>query len=116
VTDPEAFAAEWIDAWNSHDLPRILSHYAPEIAFTSPASTRFTGDPTGRIDGKAALEAYWSRALAAAPDLTFTLRAVLKGPRSIAVRYESSRTGGEVVEVLRFGDAGLVVEAAAYYE
>lgn len=109
-------AQDWIAAWNSHDLDAILAHYAQEIVFVSPASTRITGDPTGRVVGKAALRVYWGKALAGAPDLTFTLRKVFRGPDSLAIAYHSSRTGGEVVEVLRFGPDGLAVEAAAYYE
>lgn len=116
MIDPRAAAEEWIAAWNAHDLDRILGHYAPDIVFTSPASTRITGDPSGRVVGKAALEAYWAAALAGGPDLTFTLLGVLSGPDGVAIRYRSSRTGGEVVEVLRFGPDGLVHEAAAYYE
>lgn len=116
MIEPKAFAAEWIAAWNSHDLPRILSHYAEDVVFTSPASTRITGDPSGRVVGKAALEAYWSRALAQIPDLTFTLRSVLSGPNAVAIRYFSSRTSAEAVEVLRFNDDGLAIESAAYYE
>ena len=30
---PDAFAAEWIAAWNAHDLDRILAHYAEGIVF-----------------------------------------------------------------------------------
>lgn len=26
-TDAQKFAQEWVDAWNSHDLDRIMSHY-----------------------------------------------------------------------------------------
>lgn len=116
MIDPAAFAAEWVEAWNTHDLDRILTHYADDIVFISPASTRYTGDPSGRVAGKAALAAYWGRALAAIPDLRFTLRSVLSGPNAVAIRYFSSRTQAEVIEVLRFGPDGLVAEAAAYYE
>jgi len=116
LTDPRAFAEAWIQDWNHHDLDRILSHYSHDVVFVSPASTRVTGDPSGRVVGKVALAAYWGRALELAPDLTFTLRGVLSGPDGVAIRYHSSRTGAEVVEVLRFDADGLAVEAAAYYE
>lgn len=116
MTDPRAVAEAWLDAWNAHDLTRILAHFADDVVFTSPASTRITGDPTGRVAGKPALEAYWREALGRAPDLRFTLLGVLSGPDGVAIRYHSSRTGAEVVEVLRFGADGLVHEAAAYYE
>jgi ketosteroid isomerase-like protein len=26
----ESFAVEWIEAWNGHDLPRVLSHYTDD--------------------------------------------------------------------------------------
>lgn len=116
MTDPRAFAEAWIEDWNNHNLGRLLSHYGDDVVFVSPASTRITGDPSGRVVGKDALAAYWARALESAPDLTFTLRGVLSGPDGVAIRYHSSRTGAEVVEVLRFDADGLVVEAAAYYE
>ena len=112
----DTFAARWIDAWNAHDLDRILAHYADDIVFESPASTRITGDPSGRVSGKAALADYWRQALARVPDLTFTLRSVYGGAGGVAIRYHSSRTGHEVVEVLQFNEAGLASWAAAFYE
>jgi hypothetical protein len=114
--DPQAFAEAWIAAWNARDLEDILSHYAEDIVFTSAASTRFTGDPAGRVVGKAALRAYWGKALAAYPDLQFALRGVYAGPDGVAMRYFSNRTGAEAVEVARFGADGLVRDSAAYYE
>jgi ketosteroid isomerase-like protein len=33
--DAQTFAADWIGAWNSRDLNRILSHYSAEIIFLS---------------------------------------------------------------------------------
>ena len=112
----EAFARVWIEAWNRHDLEAILSHYADDIVFTSPAAAKITGDASGRVVGKAALAAYWGEALRRIPDLRFTLRSVLPGVESVAIRYHSSRTDAEVVEVVRFGPDGLAVEASAYYE
>jgi ketosteroid isomerase-like protein len=51
----EHFAAEWIDSWNSHDLERILAHWADECTFSSPLVVRVTGDPSGTVRGKQAL-------------------------------------------------------------
>ena len=31
--DYGAFAQDWQDAWNSHDLTRILSHYSDHITY-----------------------------------------------------------------------------------
>ena len=113
--DPAAFAEAWIAAWNAHDLEAVLAHYAEDIVFVSPNSTRFTGDPSGRVAGKAALRDYWAKALSVS-GLQFTLRGVYAGPDGVAIRYFSSRTGAEAVEVARFDAQGLVIDSAAYYE
>jgi len=113
--EPAAFAADWIAAWNAHDLEAVLAHYADDIVFVTPKSIPFTGDPSGRVVGKAALRDYWSRALQVA-GLHFTLRAVYAGPDGLAIRYHSSRTGADVCEVVRFDDEGLVRDSAAFYE
>jgi ketosteroid isomerase-like protein len=113
--DPHAFAQAWIELWNAQDLEGVLAHYAEDVVFVSPNSTRFTGDPSGRVVGKAALRDYWSRALAT-PGLQFTLRAVYAGPDGVAIRYFSSRTDAEAVEVARFNAEGLIAESAAFYE
>jgi hypothetical protein len=114
--DPKAFAEAWVAAWNAHDLEAVLAHYADDIVFVSPNAPRYTGDASGRVVGKAALRDYWSRALATPPPPRFDLRAAYAGPDGIAIRYFSSRTGAEAVEVVRFNPHGLVSDSAAFYE
>ena len=36
LPDPNKFAVKWIESWNSHDLNRILSHYADDVEVTTP--------------------------------------------------------------------------------
>jgi hypothetical protein len=46
--EPDAFAAEWIAAWNAHDLDRILSHYAADAVVRTPvAAARVPKDSRG---------------------------------------------------------------------
>ena len=52
-TDAERFAAEWIAAWNSGDLARILAHYAADFIFDSPFIPVVAGEPSGVLRGKA---------------------------------------------------------------
>jgi ketosteroid isomerase-like protein len=58
----DQFALEWIEAWNSHDLERILSHYAEDASMSSPFIAQIVGIPSGILQGKPALRAYWSAA------------------------------------------------------
>ena len=63
-TFAEHFAADWIEAWNAHDLNRILSHYEDDFEMSSPVIVQMAGEPSGTLRGKAAVGAYWRKALA----------------------------------------------------
>jgi|GEM_PF-237612 len=85
----EQLAAEWLAAWNRHDLEAILAHYTEEVQFASPFIAKLIGDPAGTLAGKAALRAYFAQGLAAYPRLRFTLHAVLPGADSVTLLYAS---------------------------
>jgi ketosteroid isomerase-like protein len=112
--DAEHFAAEWFAAWNSHDLARILAHWAEDCEFASPLVAKLTGDATGIVRGKQALRRYWERGLAASPDLRFELDAVYLGTDSLVIGYRNHR-GQRCAEWLRLGPDGLAVAGAAHY-
>ena len=107
---PEGFAARWQAAWNAHDLDEILSHYSDDIVFRSRKALALTG--AGTILGKAALRAYWSAALAAQPDLHFTVTQVYIGHETIVIAYRNHR-GVKAAETLTFGADGLATMASA---
>lgn len=86
----EHFAREWIEAWNSHDLDRILAHYSEGFELSSPKIVELMGEPSGRLTGKAAIRPYWAKALARIPDLKFELLTVLAGIDSLALYYRGS--------------------------
>ena len=109
-----AFAKEWIDAWNSHDLERILSHYGAGVEFRSPFIVHVLNEPSGTIRGREALRDYLARGLAAFPDLKFELMRALPGIRSVVLLYRSVR-GLLAAEVMDLDDSGKVVRVAAHY-
>ena len=109
----DRFAHEWIAAWNSHDLTRILAHYSEDFTMASPHIAVVAQEPTGVLKGKAAVASYWSKALERLPDLRFELISTFVGADSIAIHYQGVR--GPVVEVFFFNQAGLVYKAAAHY-
>jgi SnoaL-like domain len=110
--DAEAFAAEWIAAWNSHDLERILSHYSTDIVLLSPIAQQRMGD--GRVVGIDALRKYWRLGLASQLDLKFELIEVLCGHRCLTLTYRNHR-GKLVCETAEFGGDGKIVRAYACY-
>lgn len=109
------FGREWADAWNSHDLERILSHYADDAVLSSPvALQRFGGD--GTIRGKAALGNYFARGLQAFPDLRFDLIEVLWGTETIVVVFHSSVRQGKAAEVMLLNAEAKVTRIWANYD
>ena len=109
----EAFAEEWIAAWNAHDLERILSHYADDFEMASPLIVERMGEPSGRLRGKAAIRPYWGAATAKR-EIHFTLLDVLLGVDALTILYRRE-TGQLVAETIAFDAARLAVRAAAHY-
>jgi hypothetical protein len=110
----DRFAAEWIAAWNAHDLARVLAHYSDDFEMSSPYIVEIAGEPSGTLRGKAAVGEYWKKALELVPDLKFELISVLPGVGSIVLYYKGAR-GRRVAEILYFGPDRKVIRASAHY-
>jgi hypothetical protein len=110
----EAFATEWIEAWNSHDLDRILSHYSEDFALSSPFIITVAGEPSGALEGHAAVRAYWSKALARQPALHFRLVTVFSGVASIVIHYQR-HDGSFAAEHFELDPGGKVIKSSAHY-
>jgi ketosteroid isomerase-like protein len=114
ATFAQHFASEWIDAWNGHDLERILPHYADDFEMTSPMVVQLMGEPTGTLRGKTKVGAYWQKALALVPDLKFELLSVLVGVNSVTINYLGLR-GRLSAEVFHLDAHNKVIRAFAHY-
>ena len=110
----QRFAEDWVAAWNSHELDRILEHYDEDFEMSSPLIVRIAGEPSGKLRGKRAIGEYWRKALSAAPNLRFELISVFAGVDSVIIHYNGHR--GPSAELLRFGPGGKVVAASAHYQ
>lgn len=110
----EHFARDWIEAWNSHDLDRILSHYSDDFVMSSPYIAQIANEPSGTLRGKAAVSDYWALALQRMPTLHFEHLQTFTGADSVTIYYRGAR--GLAAEVFFFGADGRVVKACAHYE
>jgi len=114
MTDMKSFAAAWIEAWNSHDLDRILDHYSDDVEVTTPMIKVALGIDDGTVRGKEAARHYWSVALEKVPNLHFELVDVTRSVDSVALYYRSVM-GKMAVEVMWFNGAGKVRRVIAHY-
>lgn len=108
------FAHSWVQAWNSHDLDAVMSHYALEVVLTSPTAAKLLNDPSGTVAGKQALRSYFQRGLEAYPNLTFELLDVMWGVSSIVLYYVNQK-GTKTGEFMEFDANQKVVRVVANY-
>ena len=43
----QEFARDWVEAWNSHDIDRILTHYDEDVVLVSPVALNLLIDSKG---------------------------------------------------------------------
>ena len=107
-------ADHWLAAWNAHDLDLIMTHYGDAIELTSPVAAQLLGTSDGRVVGKANVQAYFQRGLAAYPELNFRLEDVLWGINSV-VLYYTNQKGIRTGEFMELSASGKVARVTAHY-
>jgi hypothetical protein len=108
------FANEWIEAWNSHDLDRIMAHYCEDIVLISPVAAKLLNDPAGTVRGREALRAYFQKGLEVYPQLRFELIEVMWGLSSVVLHYANQR-GTKSAEFMEIDSEGKIVNVVANY-
>ena len=114
INDSKNFAKKWIEAWNSHDIDKILEHYSDDFEITTPMIKKLLGDDSGTLYGKKDIKKYWKDALKKVPDLHFELLDVAVGVSSITLYYKSV-LNTRAMEVMFFDDSGKVCKVIAHY-
>lgn len=87
VSFAREFAQDWVDAWNGHDLERILSHYDDEVLLTSPVALKL-----------------------------LNLIDVLWGTETIVIYYINNVRGSKTAEVMLLNPAGKIRCVWANYD
>jgi hypothetical protein len=107
------FAEHWLEAWNSHDLEAVLSHFSDDVVFSSPLAAQVCEGSDGVVRGMAALRDYWAEGLRRMPELRFEIESLYVGVETLVINYRN-QAGGLVNEVLVF-DGALVAEGHGTY-
>jgi predicted ester cyclase len=110
------FAQEWVDAWNSQDLERILDHYDEEVILISPVALKLLSNGDGVVRGKSALREYFVRGLQAFPNRRFDLIDVLWGVENVVAYYTNNVRGSKSAEVMQLSAAGKIRRVWANYD
>ena len=112
--DFAVIAQDWIDAWNRHDLDRIMAHYCDDVELVSPIVIRLTGHSDGTVRGKAILREYFARGLETYPALRFDFIRLYPGVQRCVVEYRSLN-GLMSAELMEFDAKGKISRVLAHY-
>lgn len=108
-----AFAQDWIEAWNRHDLDAVLDLFTRDFEFCSPYIIDLASDASGCLRGREAIQRYWETGLARIPGLQFRLIDVLAGVSNLTIYYAGHR--GMVAETFHLDGNGKAFKAVACY-
>jgi hypothetical protein len=103
LTSNKEIALNWINAFNAHDLERLLSLYAEDAVHFSPKLKIKRPESGGWLTGKPALKDWWSEAFNRIPSLEYQLKNLIVNERQILMEYLRKAEGDAdmlVAEVL----------------
>ncbi len=109
------FAREWVNAWNSHNLDRILDHYSDDFTIITPMAAKLYPESNGTVTGKSNVRKYWQIGLDKIPDLKFEILDVLTGINGLTIYYINTATKKRSVEIMSLNSEQKVNKAIVHY-
>ena len=115
--DALRLARQWVGHWNARNLEAVLSLFGEDAVFVSPKAESLIGQ--ARVEGKAALRAYWSKALEKIAQLEFKFDTADWDAASstVVVIYEANLAGkrSRAAERWVLDAGGRIQYGEAYY-
>jgi ketosteroid isomerase-like protein len=109
----ESFAKRWIDAWNCHDLKKIISFYSNNVVIVSPIAKNIMGDQ--KVIGKEAVKRYFLKGLDYYPNLHFEKLDLFAGEESFVLLYKN-QDDKRVAECMFLDKDDKIITMYAHYE
>jgi hypothetical protein len=117
MTDLKNIAVNWFEAFNEHDLEKLLSlydehaeHYSPKLKIHQPATN-------GLIKGKTQLRNWWKDAFDRLPNLHYEIIKLMSDDEQVFMEYIRETPGEEdlrVGEVLTIKE-GKIIASRVYH-
>lgn len=110
-------ALKWFDAFNTHDLEKLLQLYHAEAQHFSPKLKIRRPETEGLIKGKSALRDWWKDAFERLPELRYEVKKLTADDEQVFMEYIRHVPGEEdlrVGEVLQI-EKGLIVFSRVYH-
>ena len=110
-------AMHWFEAFNEHDLEKLLALYHNDAEHFSPKLKIRLPETQGLIKGKAALRSWWQDAFDRLPSLNYEVNKLTADDEQVFMEYIRHVEGDEdlkVGEVLEIKN-GLIVFSRVYH-
>lgn len=110
-------AHHWFDAFNKHDLEKLLSLYHEQAEHYSPKLKVRHPETQGLIQGKDALRAWWQDAFQRLPSLRYEIKRLTPCEDRVFMEYirhvngEEDLLVGEMLEV----SEGLIIRSSVFH-
>jgi hypothetical protein len=110
-------ARQWFDAFNEHNLEKLLSLYSEDAQHYSPKLKIRNPESNGLIKGKDSLRLWWKDSFERLPSLKYVPKKFIADNSGIFMEYEryvdgeESMTIGEVLEIKN----GLIAASRVYH-
>lgn len=110
-------ATQWFEAFNEHDLEKLLSLYDENAEHFSPKLKIRLPETQGLIKGKASLRSWWQDAFDRLPTLKYEVKKLTADDEQVFMEYirhvqgEEDLLVGEVLEIKN----GLIVFSRVYH-
>ena len=112
-----SIARQWFDAFNQHDLEKLLLLYADDAQHYSPKLKLRQPETKGLISGKDALRSWWQDSFERLPSLRYEPTRFIADDERVFMEYtryvdgEDNMTVGEVLVIKN----GLIVASRVYH-
>ena len=112
-----SIATRWFEAFNEHDLEKLLRLYHDEAQHYSPKLKIRQPETNGLVTGKSALRAWWRDAFGRLPSLQYTPTSFTANDERVFMEYirrVDCEPEMRVAEVLEIRD-GFIVASRVYH-
>ena len=113
----ESIALKWFEAFNTHDLEKLLSLYHNDAKHFSPKLKIRKPETKGLVIGKTALREWWQDAFDRLPTLHYSVTSLTANNERVFMEYIRKVNNEEdmlVAEVLEAKE-GLIIASRVYH-
>jgi len=117
ITLNRQIALKWIEAFNEHDLEKLLALYANDAVHYSPKLKIRQPETNGRVSGKPAMRSWWADAFTRLPSLKYILENLIVDDQQLLMEYlrkVDNEPDMMVAEILEM-ENGLIIRSRVYH-